>query len=78
MLPPSFALTPYLFESTRPRRGATRFCDELLAAPEISIHAPTRGATPLGFKTPFVVAVSIHAPTRGATWRPKALTLALE
>ena len=44
MLPPSFALTPYLFESTRPRRGAARLCDELPEALEISIHTRARGA----------------------------------
>ena len=59
----------YLFQSTRPSRGATR--ERLIFIPltAISIHAPLTGRDVAILYTPPIKLISIHAPLTGRDFR---------
>ena len=58
----------YLFQSTRPVRGAAKLNVSAVTARVISIHAPVRGAAVNKIYVGNSLVISIHAPVRGAAW----------
>ena len=65
---------PIIFQSTRPLRGATVWCNFLLTVMDISIHAPLAGRDGKYVRCGAVlVNISIHAPLAG---RDGGLTMA--
>ena len=66
-------ISPNLFQSTRPIRGATLPDLEPLPAERISIHAPHTGRDYVTDKLAPRMVISIHAPHTGrdlTTWKP--------